>query len=175
MSGISLYMPLPGPIRIQPAGAPWRGTAAFRLYPLSSSGRWMRRQEPWTWDRQWEGHEAGHGWVMGLSLCHPGRNLVIVMVLMPPGTDPELSLRIAAGLIEGLFCKGKQRKKQGKNSFKKINKKCLHLSSGSDNIWLALSKSSANLINGSLVKGLRRCPLTAESWVRFPYELRRKR
>ena len=27
---------------------------------------------------------------------------------------------------------------------------------------------------GSLVKGLRRCPLTAESWVRFPYELRCK-
>ncbi len=27
------------------------------------------------------------------------------------------------------------------------------------------------LVHGSLVKGLRRCPLTAETGVRFPYEL----
>ena len=50
--------------------------------------------------------------------------------------------------------------------FEKIEEKCLHRCKAYGKLFL-LQKNDY----GSLVKGSRRRPLTAESWVRFPYEL----
>ena len=58
-------------------------------------------------------------------------------------------------------------KSADKNLLKKIKKNTCVWTYG----LLIYVLRQANRINGSLVKGLRRCPLTAESWVRFPYEL----